>query len=247
MKKIIFSTSDERMAKLTDGPIPAKKVVPDFFIDTKRNNSRVKSTNNDADLFRARGTSNPSQLTYKACLPFTDSLVSGYMITLPCSVYLKPVIDGENLKTLIQTPVPWEDIYDEIDSISHPHLPVPEGFENRILRWTPKWKIKTPPGYSTLFFHPTYREDLPFKTLTGFVDTDKHINEMIFPFYIKGNTEIMLPKGTPLVQFIMVKRDEWESVKTEHTEKEEKLGHIAMKQFLVGAYQKLVWSPKRYS
>jgi hypothetical protein len=244
-KRIIFSTSDERMAKLTEGPIPAKKTVPDFFVNTKRNNSNTKSTNNDLDVLRAMGTNDPSHGTYKACLPFTDSLVSGYTITLPCSIYLKPVPNNEGIKTHIWNPLEWNGIFDEVPTLTHPHLPVPYGFENRVLRWTPKWKIQTPLGYSTLFFHPNYREDLPFKTLTGFVDTDKHTNEMLFPFYIRENTEAVLPAGTPIVQFIMVKRDSWESSKTEHDD--EHLGLARMKRFMFGGYQKMFWSPKKYS
>ena len=42
--------------------------------------------------------------------------------------------------------------------------------------------------------HPVHRHDLPFFTLTGFVDTDKLPNRLVLPFFIKDGFELIIEK-----------------------------------------------------
>jgi hypothetical protein len=71
------------------------------------------------------------------------------------------------------------------------------------------WTIQTPAGYSTMFFHPTGYTDLPFMTLSGVVDTDKHGIPINFPFLLKEDFVGVIPRGTPIVQFLPFKRTDW--------------------------------------
>jgi hypothetical protein len=80
-----------------------------------------------------------------------------------------------------------------------------------IIKFNNFWTIETPPGYSLLFTHPVNRADLPFTTLTGLVDCDTfHDSPVHFPArWHDAAFNGVLPKGTPVVQCLPVKRENW--------------------------------------
>ena len=48
---------------------------------------------------------------------------------------------------------------------------------------------------------------MPFHSFSGIVDTDKHPVPVNFPFVVKKDFEGVIPAGTPIAQFIFLKRD----------------------------------------
>jgi hypothetical protein len=82
-----------------------------------------------------------------------------------------------------------------------------------IIKFNNFWTIETPAGYSLLFTHPFNRDDLPFTTIAGMVDTDSYTDNLInFPArWHDPNFSGVLPKGTPVAQCIPVKRELWTS------------------------------------
>jgi hypothetical protein len=82
-----------------------------------------------------------------------------------------------------------------------------------------------------MFIHPTYRPDLPFYILPAIVDTDKHPLIINFPFFIKEGFTGVIEFGTPMVQAIPFKRDNWES-KTSFS-------NISQEELFQGAKRKL--------
>jgi hypothetical protein len=80
------------------------------------------------------------------------------------------------------------------------------------IKFNNPWAIKTPPGYSCLFIQPSMRDDLPFKVVPGVVDTDKFPSPVNFPVFFKKGFTGMIEMGTPIVQIIPFKREEWQSV-----------------------------------
>ena len=84
------------------------------------------------------------------------------------------------------------------------------------------WRVETPPNYSTLYLPPANRFDLPVMPLVGLVDTDRYKNVVNFPFVIPSllpNSEVLLEKGTPIVQIIPIKRDNWKEKTTLYNQK----------------------------
>ena len=78
--------------------------------------------------------------------------------------------------------------------------------------WSFDFSLKTPKGYSVLFCHPLNRFELPFQTFSGVVETDEYNQGTHFPFYIKKlnvGEIIIIKKGTPIVQIIPFKRENW--------------------------------------
>ena len=86
-----------------------------------------------------------------------------------------------------------------------------EGFSKTPFKWSSTWYIQTPPGWSCLFTHPSGHGDLPFRTISAIVDTDVYKQEIAFPFWLLDSFEGVIEKGTPIVQVIPFKRQEWHS------------------------------------
>ncbi len=59
--------------------------------------------------------------------------------------------------------------------------------------------------------HPINRDDLPFRALSGLVDCDRYHDAFVqFPArWVNPNFNGVLPKGTPVVQCLPVKREAW--------------------------------------
>ena len=141
--------------------------------------------------------------TVKKCIPVLDALTIGYMIPLPVDI----AYDQES-KTFISNSVLKINSDHMIQQTQDVELS--DEFDPQPHKWINSWHIKTPKGYSTLFIHPLNREDLPFKSFTGVVDTDKHPVVINFPFFLKKDFNGIIKAGTPIIQAIPFKRETWD-------------------------------------
>jgi hypothetical protein len=108
------------------------------------------------------------------------------------------------------------------------------------------WTIKTPPGYSCLVTHPFGYNNLPFHSFSGIVDSDRFHADINTPFTLKKNFSGVIPKGTPMMQIIPFKRENWESKILKGTPFEvEKNYTILMTKFHSG-YKKFFRDKKTY-
>jgi hypothetical protein len=153
-------------------------------------------------------------LTVKHCLPFIDALTTGFMIPLQADI----IVEGGQFR--------WDWPHDE--SPIGLHFPtqapgVPFIDQNEVVvKAINFWTIQTEPGYATLFTHPLNRLDLPFRTLSGLVDTDGFDALPVhFPMvWVDRDFEGRLAAGTPVAQCIPVKRERLELEIETMTEKE---------------------------
>ncbi len=206
LKKIIsFIPSSSHEEGIFDPPVLTKKIIPEWYVKQNKYTDGRKSHSIE------NGNINH---TIKGCMPVFDIMTAGYTITLPADVLFSKEDDGSvatvwssNSISLIESH-PIEQ-YNEFNTSK-------EFFEIGFKFINP-WIIKTPPGYSCLFIHPSYRDDLPFQTLSAVVDTDKHPISVNFPFFIRKDFEGILPMGTPIVQVIPFKRDSWKHVVEKNT------------------------------
>ena len=122
------------------------------------------------------------------------------------------------------------------------------------------WSIKLPTGYSMMYLDPFLWQNKDFKAWNGVIDADKHFNFLTensnIIMYPKHGNDFVIKKGTPLVQVIPFKRDEWTAeynLKTswEHYEEQSSLihpeGHSSNREKIelgLGEYKKTSWSPK---
>jgi hypothetical protein len=80
-----------------------------------------------------------------------------------------------------------------------------------LLKFNNPWIIETPKGYSVQFKNPSNNWSTNIEIIEGIVDTDEFYTQVNFPFVWTGNEvgEFIIPAGTPLVQVIPFKREEY--------------------------------------
>ncbi len=145
--------------------------------------------------------------TVKQCPPFIDAMRAGFVMPLPCDVHYA---DGA---------FTWDWRLPQPATPGHPQAPVsfhaaaqvqgaPFGAGN-LIKFIGFWTIELPPGWSLLATHPVNRDDLPFRTLTGLVDSDRfHQVGLLFPArWLDPGAACTLPAGTPVAQCIPVPRE----------------------------------------
>ena len=160
--------------------------------------------------------------TVKACMPFLDTFLSGYIIPLPVGIKAKSYKTDDDKVSFSLEIVPrvrgLNGVSDLVGITDHPLKQFPESmiynraFVPHIFKFINPWKIKTPPGYSCLFTQP-FNQNSDWKIIDGIVDTDKHNLEVNFPFFwttpLKENKDFNINSGVPMVQVIPFKRESW--------------------------------------
>ena len=146
--------------------------------------------------------------------------------------------------------ITWANPIQELDPLKwrspatgFPKIP---GFHDLVFSWSSHWGIKTPKGYSALFTHPLNRTDLPFITTSGIMDTDKWGIWGNQPFYLQKNWEGVIEAGTPIIQVIPFKRDEWKSVIDESLMDWANYEDIRRTSKFRGYYKNNYWTKKKY-
>ena len=217
-KKIEFISSYPHLE--IPHPIPASKIVPDWYRKLPGAAEKIE--------------------TVKKCVPFLDALTSGYVITLAAD------INFDN-----QTKTFWHNSQIELNSDHHEiqtqGVQIDPDFDTQPHKWVNQWVIKTPKGYSCLFIHPLNRADLPFRSFTGVVDTDKHPLVINFPFVMKKDFHGLIPAGTPIIQIIPFKRDSWSSKVTDDKEFREHPEAHEVENPPFNWYKRKWWTRKTYS
>lgn len=194
--KVTFRCPPE-FKDLIPEPFPAVRGLPDWY-------KALPSEAFDSALGK-------EARTVKKCPPFIDAMTYGFFI--PLAVDLK-VQDGE-FTWDFEVPEGfasefWRSPIDFHDPGQIAGTPLFDD-DRFVIKFINLWTIETPPGYSLLFTHPVNRVDLPFTTLSGLVDCDTFAQSPIhFPArWHDANFNGVLPKGTPIVQCLPVKRESW--------------------------------------
>jgi len=81
--------------------------------------------------------------------------------------------------------------------------------DDNLIKFIGFWTIALPPGWSLLTTHPFNRDDLPFRTLTGMVDSDRfHQIGLLFPArWLHPDRPCTIEAGTPVAQCIPILRE----------------------------------------
>jgi len=178
----------------------------------------------------------------KFCMPIIDSMTSGYMIVLPNDLYVKnnngaPYITYND----IEFPPSARENVSSLDLVPFGHHPTE-------FVWQSGVSNTVPIGYSLLFTHPFNRHDLPFTTLSGIVDGGfvMHPNGKI-PFFIKQGFEGIIPQGTPIIQLIPYRQENWSSKTTKGLTKIAEQQYKKSCSLIYGWYKKTFWTRKKYN
>ena len=207
--------------------VPAKTTMPQWYKNDKR-------LPNDLKSFEGKNI--------KHCVPFLDALTVGYSMVTPYDLYVTQRETGPWIAWGIGT----EGAVKTRENSSAPTLPIPVGHSNTPFVWHIKGALQIPKGYSALFTHPLNQHDLPFTTLSGVVD-DILMPDGNIPFFLKEGFEGLISQGTPVLQIIPFKRENWDSQISKGLFAQ---GQINTKRYLStfkGGYKMTGWKQKRYN
>lgn len=152
-------------------------------------------------------------LTIKACVPFLDSISTGYFLVTTQDYHFGTNEDGSYFFKSERVVDKKGDYYISMHpGIQIDGMPTGKEFLEYVFKWDNPYLIKTPKNYGILFVSPINRTDLPFQSFSGFVDTDKFFMPVLFPFMMKNNFQGLIPKGTPVIQIIPIEMKEWKFI-----------------------------------
>lgn len=175
-------------------PVPGSKMIPQWYKDTPLElEKHLPYTEED-------GTP-----TVRRCIPVLDYMTGGYIIKNNYEIRFRGKIDEEkyeafDLKCRHHAGAgahPWIQAQFEIDEKKKHYLKINQ-----------PWLVKTPPGWSCLFYQPHYFFNEEYRILPGIVDTDTH-TEPVSLIAVPHKSEFTVLPGDPLVVVFPFKRENW--------------------------------------
>jgi hypothetical protein len=237
-KNINFRAASKTDFEVQTKPYPASKQLPEWFSNAKPYFDRPGQPNDGKLHFRNRD----ANATFKKCTPLLDAITAGYIVPLWTDVMVE---QNDGFPEIF-----WKNITDIFSLHGNPskEIPAPPGYDQVVYKYHNCWIPQTPKGYSCLITSPVGYSDLIFKAIPAIVDTDKSTLQLVFPMWVKTGFEGIVEKGTPMVQIIPFKRDDWNST-FDHYEEDEYARVIQEKNFnstMVGHYLKNHHSKKKF-
>lgn len=240
MKLIKFLNT--QTGSLDQAPSPVKNNIPEWYRRAESN------------IFDPNGKELPG---LKKCMPFMDTMITGYFIKIPVNIYVNEKNNDSSLSSLFNNktelsirwdgPPEYQDLISERPTELGQTMPRPAGHYKNHLTLRGDWAIKLPRGWSLLMTPPLNRYDLPFTTSSGIIDSDKFISPGNIPFFIKKGFSGVIPAGTPFVQLIPIKREEWQMIQDDKslTDQRKREGFGVRNKGT--AYKNFAWSRKKYN
>jgi len=243
-KEIEFSSHENYVDLKEDYPIPTKLNIPEWY----------KKLDHLSD-----------RKTIKGCMPFLDTLTSGYLLKMPQDFGIKHNFENkEGNKDSFQ----FFSMQNKLDLLNFEGINLNSGIDihdpnqvegspfiekNKNLPFYKilnPWTIKTPKGYSCLFVPPLNNSDDRFSIIPGIVDTDTFNLEINFPIIINGDKypklETIIKKGTPYVQIIPFKRESWKMLIKSKKRKEIINHKLFYTLKVINTYKDKYWNKKSW-
>ena len=198
-KKLEFFTNDPIAFKHFQ-PLPASKVLPDWYQDLPRYMNNAAKT--DAKILYANENVVPQ--TIKGCIPVQDYLTSGYVIRAAADILITPETFGEYAG--------WSATSRDYKCETHSHQQCPvhiQGKKNQYIKLLNAWSVKTPNGYSCYFYQPELFFNPNIKLLPAIVDTDAFSDPVHFPGVVIAKSGFVIHAGDPLMIAFPFKRQDW--------------------------------------
>ena len=211
--------------------VPARNIIPDWY----KKNQRFESGAIPKNAGEKAG--------FKLCKPFGESLMSGYILPLPMDIIVEQTEGGPSISWR-NDGSPAVSLRDDKDI--NGRLPAPSGYSDLHFVWHTQNAIKLPSGYSALFTHPLNRYDLPFITLSGIVDGHFVMPRGQVPVFFNKTFEGLIPAGTPIMQIILFKTENWLSKVDKNILTQADTNSSKSVNKIFGWYQENAWKKKTY-
>ena len=222
----------------TNAPAPMGKTIAQWWQDASiyiKDPNGVPYSNPD-------GVS--KALSYKSCPAILDIFTTGYSLRTPCDIEFYE----KRGRIKVKTEIGFEDFVGEREKMEG--FATPAGYEDRHFHWYANWAPILPEGYSAIYVSPVNRFELPFLTVAGIIDSDKVSNSGLIPFFLAKGFTGVVPAGTPYMQIIPFKREDWEMELEYKTSQEILFKQKETADFFRtpdgGVYKKKIWSKRKY-
>jgi hypothetical protein len=230
--EIIFTDIDNPEGVL-EKPKPASEYIPEWYKKAKAYTS--------PDGKKAPTLDGTPYATIKRCMPLWDMMTAGYIIETPYDIYVRQTPEGPFFQWGTLPSIAFQSME---QTQNHPYFRE----INYAVRIIHPWSIKTPKGWSIMVMEPQHHEPGPIVVSSGIVDTDKFL--LPFNIFLKlrdSSFEGMIPAGTPLVQIIPFKRENWKSKLGSEKEKNQiNRDKVKFSTVFFDRYKKFWWSKKEY-
>ncbi len=235
MKKIEFVTAYPDIAIAFPEPTPATKGIPEWY--------KKQPSHMDGDSSIVNGQ---MRLTVKKCQAVFDAMSVGYLLRMPTDIY----IDTTDGKQQFDLPSDCR-AYQSRLIATHTNEQVSEMkwdedlYVRHILRIHPTWLVRTPKGYSTLFTQPMHQDPSPIFAVSAIIDTDNFMSDGHLSFFVKKGFKGIIKQGSPLIQVIPFKRDDWEmEVDSKYDTKIIEAQRLAVRSVFQNGYKMKYWVKK---
>ena len=228
--KIEFIPSDEYVELIVSPPKPAKEYIPKWYREHKNINQVDKLYfKEDGDMIK----------TMKECMPFFDSFNTGYIQETWTDIN----IGYKNGQITYNYPL-GPNI---LELRNYASVKVSDDYGPEEFAWCTPWIPKLPKGYSVMVTQPLNHFN-SFTTLTGIIDSDTFYHTPFgrIPFYIKKGFTGTIPAGTPMFQFIPIKRESWTLKTIGYNFKEQTRRDAKIRRNFIGSYKNMFWNKKEY-
>ena len=220
-------------------PSPVSKDIPDWFKEADR---FYKMPDGEYAIMPDGG----KVPTWKACPALLDVMTTGYFLKTPCDIEF--FMNSKNeIDVKVENPM-MNDFCTKRQPM--PQFEHPEGYYKEHFAWFPDWAVELPDGYSALYTHPLNRFDLPFFMTVGIIDNDKVNLPGTMPFFLNKNFTGLIKAGTPYIQIIPFKREDWTSeIVIEDINNISNKNILNSKKYRIpngGVYKNSVWTKRKY-
>ena len=240
MSIIKFYPFSEETRSVFPEPTPSSKNIPEWY---KRQPAYGVPEEGQMKV-------GSSASTVKRCMPVFDGITSGYTIYIPCDIFIDatnpdkltwsvPLVASQMKRDLVSSHSP--------EQVSEYPLET-DKYHKELFRILPFWAVGTAKGYSCLFMQPFHRDPVPFRVFGGIIDTDAFIADGHYSLQIEKGFKGVIERGTPLVQVIPFKREEWkmEIVDAQESNKILSMQRVKIRTKFKNYYRNYLRVPKEY-
>lgn len=242
MAKIYFQKLHSDLCNIVKPPSPSINSVPKWW---KNANKHILNSNN---LFPNRNNA-----TIRSCPAINDAFNFGYTVFTPIDIFIDSTQSDE-----IFWDIPINIEYLDFENkITEPFVSFISGdavdiynrsndYHRFIGKMNTFWGIKTDPGYSIWITTPIGRDDLPFKIFDTVIDSDNLAAIAPYSFLIKRGFKGIIKAGTPFIQVIPFKREDFVSEIVERDSDLEKRNFLKLNTTFINSYKKNFWNRKKF-
>ena len=235
MKKILFHPVTSDVVNNAVPPVPAKDTLSKWYKDLPQfygGKPHIKD-----------GMANA---TVKACMPFYDAMVSGYVQTAWQDMSFEFKVEPNGDETIIYNSPSQPPAFSVRDG--EPAIKLSNAFYPFEFVLHPPYYPQVPKGWSILLTQPLNSFNSPLQFTSGIMDSDQftHSESGNLPFYVRRDFNGIIPKGTPLFQMIPIKRESWKHELTEFDKATQDKIMNPIRNHFWGGYRHNYWSKKTF-